>query len=148
MSGGQNLRVTHIVSGDLWAGAEVQCFQLLRSLAEDGAVSPRAIVLNEGELASRAAAAGIEVCVIPEARHTPVELYRRITRELRAQAPQLVHTHRGKENIIGSLAALWLSRAKPEVHEEYTVPVASGIIAGESLMGVLIALLVVAKVLG
>jgi len=49
---------------------------------------------------------------------------------------------------IGSLAALWLSRAKPEVHEEYTVPVASGIIAGESLMGVLIALLVVAKVLG
>jgi len=105
MSGGQNLRVTHIVSGDLWAGAEVQCFQLLRSLAEDGAVSPRAIVLNEGELASRAAAAGIEVCVIPEARHTPVELYRRITRELRAQAPQLVHTHRGKENIIGSLAA-------------------------------------------
>jgi len=34
MSGGQNLRVTHIVSGDLWAGAEVQCFQLLRSLAE------------------------------------------------------------------------------------------------------------------
>jgi uncharacterized oligopeptide transporter (OPT) family protein len=49
---------------------------------------------------------------------------------------------------IGSLAALWLSRAKPKVHEEYTVPVASGIIAGESLMGVLIALLVVAKVLG
>lgn len=49
---------------------------------------------------------------------------------------------------IGSVAALWLARAKPEVHEEYTVPVASGIIAGESLMGVLIALLVVAKVLG
>ena len=49
---------------------------------------------------------------------------------------------------LGSLVALWLSRAKPAVHEEYTVPVASGIIAGESLMGVLIALLVVAKVLG
>jgi len=49
---------------------------------------------------------------------------------------------------IGSLGALWLSRSKPAVHEEYTVPVASGIIAGESLMGVLIALLVVTKVLG
>ena len=36
---------------------------------------------------------------------------------------------------------------KPAVHEEYTVPVASGIIAGESLMGVRITLLVVTKVL-
>jgi uncharacterized oligopeptide transporter (OPT) family protein len=49
---------------------------------------------------------------------------------------------------LGALAALLLSRSRPRVHEEYTVPVASGIIAGESLMGVLIALLVVAKVLG
>src|SRR5262245_31996609 len=49
---------------------------------------------------------------------------------------------------LGALAALLLARSKPQVHEEYTVPVASGIIAGESLMGVLIALLVVAKVLG
>jgi OPT family oligopeptide transporter len=49
---------------------------------------------------------------------------------------------------LGALAALALSKAKPRTHEEYTVPVASGIIAGESLMGVLIALLVVAKVLG
>jgi OPT family oligopeptide transporter len=49
---------------------------------------------------------------------------------------------------LGACLALWLSKAKPQTHEEYTVPVASGIIAGESLMGVLIALLVVARVLG
>ncbi|TMQ73359.1 MAG: OPT family oligopeptide transporter [Candidatus Eisenbacteria bacterium] len=49
---------------------------------------------------------------------------------------------------LGSLIALGFSKARPELHEEYTVPVASGIIAGESLMGVAIALLVVAKVLG
>jgi OPT family oligopeptide transporter len=49
---------------------------------------------------------------------------------------------------IGALAALMLARAKPAVHEEYTVPVSSGIIAGESLMGVLIAMLTVAGILG
>ena len=49
---------------------------------------------------------------------------------------------------LGALAALALHKAKPKVAEEYVVPVSSGIIAGESLMGVLIALLVVAKVLG
>jgi len=49
---------------------------------------------------------------------------------------------------LGALAALALHRAKPKVAEEYVVPISSGIIAGESLMGVVIALLVVAKVLG
>jgi putative OPT family oligopeptide transporter len=44
---------------------------------------------------------------------------------------------------IGSLAALWFGKIRPALAEEYTVPIASGIIAGESLMGVLIALLVV-----
>jgi uncharacterized oligopeptide transporter (OPT) family protein len=44
---------------------------------------------------------------------------------------------------IGACIALWLSKAKPKTHEEYTVPVSSGIIAGESLMGVLIALLAI-----
>ncbi|HEY6572847.1 MAG TPA: OPT family oligopeptide transporter, partial [Candidatus Eisenbacteria bacterium] len=49
---------------------------------------------------------------------------------------------------LGALAVLWLSKNKPTIHEEYTVPVASGIIAGESLMGVVIALLTVAGILG
>jgi putative OPT family oligopeptide transporter len=48
---------------------------------------------------------------------------------------------------IGAIAAMMLAKAKPAVHEEYTVPVSSGIIAGESLMGVLIAMLTVAGVL-
>jgi uncharacterized oligopeptide transporter (OPT) family protein len=49
---------------------------------------------------------------------------------------------------IGALGALALAKAKPKTAEEYVVPVSSGIIAGESLMGVIIALLVVAGVLG
>jgi uncharacterized oligopeptide transporter (OPT) family protein len=42
---------------------------------------------------------------------------------------------------IGAAIALWLSKARPKVHEKFTVPVSSGIIAGESLMGVVIALI-------
>ena len=49
---------------------------------------------------------------------------------------------------LGALAVLWLSKKKPAIHEEYTVPVASGIIAGESLMGVIIALLMIKGILG
>ncbi len=48
---------------------------------------------------------------------------------------------------IGALFALMLHKAKPKLADEYVVPVSSGIIAGESLMGVLIALLIVGKLL-
>ena len=42
---------------------------------------------------------------------------------------------------IGALLALWFSKWRPKLHEQYTVPVSSGIIAGESLMGVAIAVI-------
>jgi uncharacterized oligopeptide transporter (OPT) family protein len=42
---------------------------------------------------------------------------------------------------IGAAIALWLSKNRPKLHEKFTVPVSSGIIAGESLMGVVIALI-------
>jgi uncharacterized oligopeptide transporter (OPT) family protein len=38
----------------------------------------------------------------------------------------------------GALIAWLVARARPNVAETYTVPVSSGLIAGESLMGVAI----------
>jgi uncharacterized oligopeptide transporter (OPT) family protein len=48
---------------------------------------------------------------------------------------------------IGALIALLLQLRRPETARRYVVPVASGLIAGESLMGVLVAMLIVAGVL-
>ena len=45
---------------------------------------------------------------------------------------------------IGATLALWFKKIRPKLAEEYTVPISSGIIAGESLMGVLIAMLTIA----
>jgi len=47
---------------------------------------------------------------------------------------------------IGACLAAWFKRAKPALAKEYTIPVSSGIIAGESLMGVAIAFGTIAKV--
>jgi len=49
---------------------------------------------------------------------------------------------------LGGLAALWFARVRPRLAEEYTIPVSSGLIAGESLTGVLIALLTIKGWLG
>jgi uncharacterized oligopeptide transporter (OPT) family protein len=48
---------------------------------------------------------------------------------------------------LGAVIALWLEKRNKEMAERYIVPVSSGIIAGESLIGILIAGLVVAKFL-
>ena len=49
---------------------------------------------------------------------------------------------------IGGLIALGLTKWKPAMSEKYTVPVSSGIIAGESLMGVGIAMMSALHILG
>lgn len=49
---------------------------------------------------------------------------------------------------IGALVALVLEKQKPQLAEKSLVPVSSGFIAGESLMGVIIAALVVAGLIG
>jgi putative OPT family oligopeptide transporter len=48
---------------------------------------------------------------------------------------------------LGGLVAEMLRRRKPALADRYVVPVSSGLIAGESLMGVAVALLIVAGVL-
>ena len=48
---------------------------------------------------------------------------------------------------IGAAIAAWMRKKRPALAERLVVPVSSGLIAGESLMGILIALLVVAGVL-
>ncbi len=48
---------------------------------------------------------------------------------------------------LGAAIAEWLRRRHPAVAEKTVVPVASGLIAGESLMGILIAFLIVSGVI-
>ena len=48
---------------------------------------------------------------------------------------------------LGAAAAEWIRRQWPKVADQTVVPVASGLIAGESLMGVLIAFLIVSGVI-
>jgi len=49
---------------------------------------------------------------------------------------------------IGALLAMGFTTWKPKTSEQYTIPVSSGIIAGESLMGVGIAVLSALRILG
>jgi glycosyltransferase involved in cell wall biosynthesis len=97
--------VCHIAHGDLWAGAEVQLATLLEALAQDSALELSAILLNEGRLACEIRKLGIPVTVLSEARHSALTLCMKIVTFLREQRPDIVHTHKYKDNILGACAA-------------------------------------------
>lgn len=99
----QSLRVLHLVSGDLWAGAEVQAFTLLSHLNRMPQTEVAAILMNEGTLAAKLRSAGISVYVIDERRAGPFQILCALRGVLRDWRPDVVHTHREKENILGSL---------------------------------------------
>jgi L-malate glycosyltransferase len=112
------IRVLHLASGDLWAGAEVQLHQLLCALVNYKQLQLTAIVLNPGELAKRIESLGIDVTILDESATSSAGILRLIARKIRACSPDILHTHRIKENILGSLATL-ASRHTTSVRTEH-----------------------------
>lgn len=99
------LKVLHVASGDLWAGAEAQIYTLLYTLASRFSdVQVVVALMNEGELADRLRQRGIEVHVFDERKLGSVDILMGLRRLMRAWHPDIVHTHRIKENILGALA--------------------------------------------
>jgi len=98
------LRILHVASGDLWAGAEVQAFTLMAHLSRAPATEVAAVLLNDGRLAAKLRSADIEVHILDERHIGAVGILLRLRRVLQAWRPDVVHTHRVKEDILGALA--------------------------------------------
>lgn len=98
------LRILHVVSGDLWAGAEVQAFTLIRHLSRMPDTEVAAVLMNNGELAHRLRSSAIPVSLVDEQSGGFLGNFIGIRATLQRWQPDVLHTHRQKENILGSLA--------------------------------------------
>lgn len=99
-----HLKILHVISGDLWAGAEMQAYTLLSSLRRLAGVEVAAAVMNEGELTRRLRQTGVAVTVLDE-RHLGARRIVGGLRELMLRwQPDVVHSHRTKENVLASIA--------------------------------------------
>jgi L-malate glycosyltransferase len=99
------IAVCHIVSGDLWAGAEAQLAALLRTLSRNPGFCLSAILLNQGRLAEELRECGLDVKVIPESKNSFASILSEAAKFLRARRVQILHSHRYKENLLAALAA-------------------------------------------
>jgi glycosyltransferase involved in cell wall biosynthesis len=99
------LSVCHLISGDLWAGAEAQVAALLKALSHDHGFQLSAILLNEGRLRDELSRCGIELTVIPENRYGFAGILKCATDALRGRGIKVLHSHRYKENLLAVLLA-------------------------------------------
>ncbi|WP_196799745.1 glycosyltransferase [Thioalkalivibrio sulfidiphilus] len=111
----------HIASGDRWAGAEVQLWTLLRHLNKRDDVRARAVLMNEGETADRLREAGIPVDVLDETQLNAFQILMGLRNLMRQHQPDIIHTHRQKENILGSIANTTTLR-RPSVRTTHGAP--------------------------
>lgn len=93
--------VTHIISGDLWAGAEVQVYNLCRGLNDSGEIYPTAVVFNKGILFDKLKELGIPVTLANERTLGSLAITRLIAKHCRENKSKIVHTHGFKENVLG-----------------------------------------------
>jgi len=105
------INVCHIVSGDLWAGAEAMVVQLLRLLVRYDDLEVSAILFNEGHLADQCRTLGVTTHVIPEKSSTNAQMIRAVRCIFGKEHVRIAHSHGYKENIIAYLA----SRSKRDV---------------------------------
>lgn len=113
MPGGQEpLSVLTLASGDLWAGAEAVVHQLALGLREKPHIKHTVVLLNHGRLETLCAQAGIHTRVIDEGRHGFAAILARLIAICREIRPQIIHSHRYKENLLAALATLACGRPR------------------------------------
>jgi glycosyltransferase involved in cell wall biosynthesis len=104
------MRILHVASGDLWAGAENQLYLLAGAQASDPETVVTVVLMNDGILADRLRHAGIVVVVVDERSHSVAQTVRAVARLIKHRCIDIVHTHRAKENLVGALAVLLAGR--------------------------------------
>ena len=115
-------KICHLISGDLWAGAEVMAFHLLSGLKTQPGVDLFVILLNKGKLSGELENKGIPTCVLDEGKQSFLEIVRLAAKEIRRRAPHILHSHRYKENILSYLVSITLKEKTTLVSTQHGMP--------------------------
>jgi glycosyltransferase involved in cell wall biosynthesis len=102
MGADQKINICHLISGDLWAGAEVQAYIMLKSLSACDDLNIRAIILNEGKLSRKLYELEMRVDVIDESKNSFFSIRRKLIDLLKDENIDIVHSHRTKENVLAA----------------------------------------------
>lgn len=100
------IKICHIISGDLWAGAEILAYNLLYYLSKKKDVIVEAVLLNHGILEEELKKLGITVYVFDEKNMSFLNILHKTRMILKKEKPEILHSHRYKENILSYLSTI------------------------------------------
>ena len=115
------IHVLHIASGDLWAGAEAMLYTLAKTLHSELNTQITVILLNPGILQQKLRDCGITVFILNESHLNGLQILQQLIRIIDDIKPDVIHTHRLKENILGSIAA-WYKHRIPSLRTVHGAP--------------------------
>ncbi len=115
------MHILHIASGDLWAGAEAMLYTLAKTLYNQANTQVSVVLLNPGKLEQKLRSCGISVHILDESHLNSFQILYRLNKVINDINPDIIHTHRSKENILGSIAA-WYNHHIPSLRTLHGAP--------------------------
>ncbi|MCG7926915.1 MAG: glycosyltransferase [Candidatus Thiodiazotropha taylori] len=98
------MNVCHVISGDLWGGAESQAFKLIIESKLNG-IDTCVVVFNKTKLYEMLKRSNVDVFSIDEASNTILSSILKLRRILKQKHIDIIHAHGIKEHLIGGIAA-------------------------------------------
>lgn len=111
----KKIKVLHIISGDLWAGAEAQVYHTLSEIQKRGDTNLYCITFNHGILYNKLVEEGIQASCLDEKNNGSLNLLRGIAKIINRINPHIIHTHSIKEHFLGKLATATTGKVIPMV---------------------------------
>lgn len=108
------MRTLHVISGDMWAGAEAQVYYTVRELSRLSRHQITCLVFNDGELYNRLKDIHIETVLLDEKLNNNIQLIVEIIKYIKILRPELIHVHAVKEHFLIKMALLL---------KRYTIPI-------------------------
>ena len=125
------MKILHIITGDLWAGAEAQVFYCLKEMSNESKDTIYVILFSKGELYLRLTKIGITTTIVDESEYSIVTQFIKLKRQLLSIKPDIVHVHDYKTHVLTSLA-LYFTQTSPKmvrtVHGLTRIPLNSKIV--------------------
>jgi glycosyltransferase involved in cell wall biosynthesis len=100
------LKIIHIISADLWAGAAVQVYNTLRFLSKQDGVSITCILFNDGVLKKKLARQNIETILLDETEQNSISMLFQLIKIFRKIGPHIIHVHATKEHFLGKFSSV------------------------------------------
>ncbi len=109
------IRVLHIISGDLWAGAAVQVYHTLSALSGGQRFYIICVLFNDGILKTNLEKLNIKTVLLDEMKLNPLGMLLKLKKLMQTEKPDIIHVHGVKEHFLGKVSILLSGQRIPIV---------------------------------